>query len=776
MEDDSGINIREILFKYILRYWYLYVLGLVISLTMAKLYLRYTPKKYEVKTTILIKDDKNSGALTQENLLKDLGLDAGESNIENEIAILKSKSLMVEVVKRQNLNVSTKLIGRVSESDLYTGSPIKIEPLDSAGFVKPGILTINILDSQRFQLNQASGDPITYSFGLPVATSIGQVIITRKEGVEKPPLPLEINISGIYATASTLSGRVVVQRAIKMSDVLEILIKDEVAQRGADIINNLVEVYREAAIEDKNVVSKNTLRFIEERISLLTAELSGVEIDVEAFKRNNQIFLDNPDDPTILLENVGGTEKELNTEIVRLNITETIEDYLKKNLNQFELLPANLATENELQNQINIYNERVLYRERLLRSGKENNPVILQLNEELKSYQGNILLSIQEVKRKISTGIENIQVNLKKLQGRIGTLPRKQREFLEMARQQHIKENLYLYLLEKREETALSLAMTTSNSRLIDPAVANKAPVEPQSRMIWLMALSLGLVIPAGLVYLITALRNTIQSEADIKELTSIPIFGTIGFSKRKEPVVVKANSRSAIAEMFRMLRTNLQYARVGEASQTIVLTSHVSGEGKSFITLNLGISMALAGYKTVIIGLDLRKPKLSKYLDFDIDAKGISQYLVGAVTKEEIIHPVQIQEKLSFIPSGPIPPNPGELLQSEKLQQLLTELSKKFDYILIDSPPVGLVSDAMVLNQYASRTIFVVHYAVTRRDFLKTLEEEYQQGKLQRPAIVFNGVKASANYGYGNKYGYGYGYGYYEEDGKGAKNKKIKS
>jgi capsular exopolysaccharide synthesis family protein len=227
---------------------------------------------------------------------------------------------------------------------------------------------------------------------------------------------------------------------------------------------------------------------------------------------------------------------------------------------------------------------------------------------------------------------------------------------------------------------------------------------------------------------------------------------------------------------MFRMLRTNLQYARVGEASQTIVLTSHVSGEGKSFITLNLGISMALAGYKTVIIGLDLRKPKLSKYLDFDIDAKGISQYLVGAVTKEEIIHPVQIQEKLSFIPSGPIPPNPGELLQSEKLQQLLTELSKKFDYILIDSPPVGLVSDAMVLNQYASRTIFVVHYAVTRRDFLKTLEEEYQQGKLQRPAIVFNGVKASANYGYGNKYGYGYGYGYYEEDGKGAKNKKIKS
>lgn len=772
-EEKQTFNFRELLFKYVLRYWYFYIIGLVICLMLGKLYLKATPAQYAVKASLLIKDTESSNALSEASVLTDLGLGGGNSNMDNEISILKSKSLMSEVVIRLRLNISSKVIGRISESEIYKNAPFTIEPLDSSGFSGKGRFEIKMLDNQKFQLTEGNKDPITYSFGLPVQTALGQILVNRNEEIPMHNLPIEVTVSEIYATATRFSNKLEIKKTAPYSDVLDINFRDEEAQRAADIVNTLIEVYQEAAIEDKNLVSKNTLKFIEERLDLITGELSGVESLVESFKEKNQTLLDNPENPTILLGGIKDYEKELNQELVRLTIVETIENYLKSNLNSYELLPANLANSAELQVAINTYNEKVLQHERLLRSAGENNPTLQQLRKELKEYQQSILKSIQKAKQDVNTGITNIQANLRQFEGRIGTLPRKQREFLEISRQQHIKENLFLYLLEKREETALSLAMTTSNSRLIDAARASRSPVEPVANTIWLAVVLLGLILPAIVIFIINMLKNTIETEKDIKDLTTIPFFGAIGENKTESQLVVKANSRSALAEMFRMLRTNLQYGKVGEGSQTILLTSNVSGEGKSFLTLNLGISMALANYKTVIVGLDLRKPKLSKYLEFDENAKGVSQFLIGANTLDEVTYQLNLQENLYFVPSGPVPPNPGELLQSEKLRELLTGLSATFDYILIDSPPIGLVSDAMVLNQYASRTLFVVRYGVTRRDFLKMLENEYQQGKLRKPAIIFNGVKTNKGYGNSYGYGYGYGYGYYDEDEKKTKGKK---
>ncbi|MCB0572318.1 MAG: polysaccharide biosynthesis tyrosine autokinase, partial [Phaeodactylibacter sp.] len=699
--EDKPFDLRAFFNKYILRYWWLYALGLLLGGAGAWLYLRYAIPQYQVKCTLLIKDPATSGEVASEQLLlQELGMSGANKNIQNEIPILKSRTLMEETVRRLGLDVTTTAIGRVRNSVQYHRSPVGVERLDSLSKAYRGKVLIQPLDNQRFHL--ANGDSSTvYAFGAPVnLKNKGSFIFHRNPDV-KFLTPLQFSFRELADVAQGFAGKLNIKVVGEWSSVLELSMRDEVAERASDILNTLVDVYNEAAIEDKNRVGRNTLDFINERLVLLTDELETVEKGVEDYKRRNNIATASDESASRLLEEISGVGQQLSELEVQQSISRYLSEFLSANRGQYALIPANLTLDaGGLNEQINAYNEKVLERDRLLRTAGKENPLLRTLEQEILAIESNLLAAVADLQRSQAASASLMRERLGGFRGQASTIPRKERELLEIVRQARIKENLYLYLLEKREETALSLAVAVPNSRLIDNARPTSKPVEPQENLIRLAGLLLGLMLPAGFVAIKELLRDTVHSEEDIRSQTSIPLFGSIGFSKAGKQLVVTQGSRSAIAEMFRLLRTNLQFARSGKGCQTVLITSGISGEGKSFITLNLGMSLALSNYRTLIVGLDLRKPKLHRYLDMQGVSPGISQYLIGETNAADIVHATPLHPNLSFIPSGPIPPNPAELIQTERMQELMDILQQEFDYIILDSPPLGLVSDALLLNR----------------------------------------------------------------------------
>ncbi|NUO00528.1 MAG: polysaccharide biosynthesis tyrosine autokinase, partial [Saprospiraceae bacterium] len=742
--EEKPFDLRAFLFKYILSYWWLYGIGLMLGMTGAWLYLRYSTPQYLTKSTILIKDPATSGEVGSEDLLlQELGLSSASKNIQNEVQILKSRTLMLEVVRRLGLDVAYINKGRVRNSEAYKSSPVVLEKIDSlseAPFL--GSILLEPLDDNRFRIVEGDSSQI-YAYNLPVAR-YGNVFVIRKTDFPFKG-PVQVSFPDLEGIAQGYANSIDIKPVAEWSSVLELSLKDRVPEKAADILNTLIEVYNAAAIEDKNKISANTLDFIGERLALLTGELEVVEKDVEDYKRENEIVSQNAGDGTRLVDEINAYEREKSDIEIRRSIIGYVKEYLRNSKGSFELLPANLSLPNAALNvQIEKYNALLLERERLQRSAGDQHPDLNRQTAIILSTRENILSSVEQLEQETETSIKNLASRSGQFRGQVRSLPRKERELLEITRQQRIKENLYLYLLEKREETALSLAVTTPNSRLIDAAKSNYSPVEPKSQLIYTLAFVLGLGLPAGFILLRDLLNDTLQNEDDLKALSSAPVFGTIGFSKSKEHLVVKPNSRSAVSEMFRLLRTNLEFGRTREGCQAYLITSGVSGEGKSFITLNLGMSMALSNKKTVVIGLDMRKPKLGRYLGREgFAGKGLSQYLIGEATEAEIIQESGVHPSLWHISSGPIPPNPAELIQSDRMPRLFEYLRANFDYLIIDSPPLGLVSDALMLSPMADRTLFVVRQGQTKKALLRRLEELHQEGKVHHAALIFNGIKA---------------------------------
>lgn len=756
---DQSYNLRQLISQYVLRYWYGYLLGLFIAGVGAFLYLRYATPKYLVRATILIKDPNVSGELDSESmLLGDLGLGRPSRNILNEMQVLRSPSLMLEVVKELGLDVTYISVGRVRSSEAYLRTPVFLEKKDSLAHVSRGMIKIEPVDAKRFRLIDKDSIQIL-AYNLPAVTSKGVFVFRRNPDVLKFESPLRIFLLDAENVARAYSAGIGTKRLADFSSVLEVTLKDPNEEKARDIVNTLLSAYNKASINDKNVVSANTLRFIEERLSLLSGELANVERDIEAYKSANTIASTGNDEAARLYTELSNAERRQNELELQRGVVRYVSDYFAQRRNRYELLPANLSLPNpELNRQIDLYNQLLLQREKLLRTASEQHPSVAPLETQIADRFQNILEGIRQLELELNSSIATLQTNMTRYRTGISGLPRKERELLEIIRQQRIKETLYLYLLEKREETALSMAISTPIGRIVDPVYLSKKPVEPNRNLVYALAFLLGVVLPVGLAALLEAIRDTVDSEEEIKQLTSIPIFGVIGHYPNKTYLAVRPYSRSATAEMFRLLRTNLLFARQGNGGQVILVSSAVSGEGKSFVTLNLGMTLAIGEQPVVIAGFDLRKPKLDKYVGQEMLQPGLSQYLAGHCAIDEIIHPSALHPRLWLIPSGPIPPNPAELLQGERLDQLLAYLRERFTYTLLDSPPFGLVSDARLLTQHCDRTFFVVRQGMTKRAFLRRIEEEIQSGQLLMPAIIFNGVKSKHG-----GYGYGYGYGYYE-------------
>ncbi len=763
------VDFQKILSR-MLSYWWLFLLCFGIALGCANLYLRYANAEYSARAILLIKDAGRSGNISTQDILSANDALSGGKAMDNEIQILKSLTLMEKVIERLNLQVQYFRIGNFKETEIYKESPFL---LDSFQLVYQGnfgtTFFLELSDYNSFLLKRNEEDiGKQYFYGVPFENEVGRFTINLNPERAIVKGQYRLTIGTIESVATSYKFRVMVQRIgdHTTSSVLDLSLLDPVAEKASDVLNTLIDVYNEEEIKDENKVLDNTLDFIDNRVGDLVNELDSVEGGIQRFKSKNEIISENASSSMdYTLTEIRGSLKQISSYEIQKNLLQSLENFLMQDNFETELIPANLIAENPvLSGLVNQHNDLVIRNKQMASTASKKNPSRIVLEDQITDTRGLILQTIQNQKRDIQIPIQKIEENIRDLKRSMSSIPGIEKRLLEKVRTQEVKEKLFLYLLQKREETALSEAVTTAKTRTIDRARISKFPVYPKPKLIMMMSGVLGLIFPFLIVLIIGLFETKIDSEEMIKQLSSIPILGRIAFKKGDENIVVKHGSRSAVNEMFRLLRTNLNFVNHGKSKQIIMMTSSISGEGKTFIALNLGITLSLSGKKVILLGMDLRKPKLASYMGVP-QGKGITNYLVGQNGVDEIIQPFQDHPNLSYITSGPTPPNPAELILSDKMQELLKELSEKYDYILIDTPPIGLVSDALLLREYVDNILVVVRHKFTRKMMVRNLENMYQNGELKKTSLIFNGVKQGGKYyGYGGYY-YGKNQGYYVDE-----------
>ncbi|MEL6864729.1 MAG: polysaccharide biosynthesis tyrosine autokinase, partial [Bacteroidota bacterium] len=754
------LDFQKLLGK-MLSYWWLFLLSIAIAIASGNLYLRYSTFMYSARAILLIKDAGKSGKISEQNiLLTDDGLTTGGKAMDNEIQILKSLTLMEKVVERLNLHVAYFRQGTVIESELYLNTPFLLDSFELYGesdFGATFYMELSDYETFLFKENPDDEEHVQCYFGVPFQTNSGRFLINLnpKRAIVKGSYRLSVFPK--EAAAFQYKSDLNVQRIgdHSSSSVLELSIVDPVSEKARDILNTLIDIYNEEEVKDENKVLRNTLEFIDKRVLRLVSELDSVEGGIQRYKSANSIISDNASTSmSYTLGEIRSAVQQISDFDIQKKLLESLEQFLTKDQNKFDLIPTNLIAENPvLAGLVTQYNNLVLRNNQISITASSENPVRKNLEEQIIDIRGLILETIRNLKNDLQIPIAKIEDNIQELRQSMGVIPGIEKRLIEQMRTQAVKEKLFLFLLQKREETALSEAVTTAKTRTIDHARNAKFPVYPRRKLIWLFSAVLGVLVPFLLILVMGLFETKIDTEDSVKQITTIPILGRIAQNKGKEHIIVKQGSRSAINEMFRLLRTNLNFINHSKPQQTIMVTSSVSGEGKTFIALNLGVTLALSGKKVVLLGLDLRKPKMRTYLEAG-EGDGITNYLVGQSPLDDLIQVYPHQKNLHFVTCGTVPPNPAELILSDRMQQLLKELQERYDYILIDTPPIGLVSDALLLRQSVDNILIVVRHKFTQKGMVRHLENMYQDGELNKATLILNGVKNGKSY-------YGYG-GYY--------------
>jgi tyrosine-protein kinase Etk/Wzc len=763
-EDESAIDIRKIL-RLCKKYWYGILLSVVIAGGFAFAYMRYTAPAYQTTLRLLIKDGNSTGQYSETEILNELGLRPAAKNYENEILILRSAPLMAQIAESLHLQFDYWMKGRLRITNLYLNSPIEVAEWEPAtqDFIP---FTLEVQDKGDNAYDATMGETIFRGeYGKTTMLSNGQIMLTRIPSRNSAEgRSIFIKIKSVEDVARDLSLRVDATLTNRFTTILLISLVDPVPQRAEDILNVLARVYSEMEIRDRNQIYEKTLQFIDERLQLLAGDLTGGE---SAFQAETTPL------PSLSLDTKSGVIQaevmQNNKELVEWETQSQILDALEQSLfaqpDSFGFIPTNIISTNAaLNSMINRLNELQLEHGKLASTLGPNHPNLQMLEKQLKNMRSNILGNIAILKKELEAKRNSIDNRRRSIRQTITSIPQNEIEISDVTLQQKIKQNLYLFLLQKKEETALKLAATVSSRVVVEDAYSDKSIVKPNELIVYRNALAAGLALPMLLLIIIGIARDRIEQVEDIKKITKVPITGSILQGKKRLRMVIKEKSRSAMAELFRLLRTNLHFVSPDTKNQVFLFTSIMPGEGKTFICLNLAITMAMAKKKTIILELDLRKPKLAEYIGLKESVlKGLTQYLADAATTvEEIIQPSELHPNLYLISSGPIPPDPGELILSDRLKELLKTLRSQFDIILIDSSPVGLVADTFLLKHLVDTTIFITRQNVTRKGHVKMIDEIFRHEKLPRPQIVFNGVKYE-----NNTYGYGYASknGYYHAD-----------
>ena len=766
---EEEIDLREEFDKYF-RYWPWFILGVGICVISAFIYLHFTTPVYNTTASIIIKDDEGKSPSSEMAAFADLGLlsGMGTSSIENEIGILNSRRLMENVVKALNINIQYYKSGKFRTSELYQNSPYLVQVLqldekllEERQKEAPAIYEIEdgkLIDTETEK-------SYNFNLGQPIDLPFATIVVNKDHdfvSADGDDSSILVEFSTVEQTVASYKGQVQVNLTDQNSSLLDISLKDPVRQKAQDIIDQLILEYNKEAIADKNLVARNTAKFIDERLSIINEELDSVETGKEKFKKNNQLT-DIKAESELIIENASDYNKKQQEVGTQLELANSMIDYLNSDTSS-DLLPANLGIqENGVNQQIQNYNTLVLERNRVLSGSTAKNPVVIRLNSQIAQLKQNVLSSLERMRSNLRISMEDLDRQAAAIGSRITSVPSKERQFRGIERQQSIKESLYLFLLQKREENSLSLAVTAPKAKIVDRAYSSNAPVSPKSRIILLAALILGILIPFLIIYVRNLFNNKVHSQKDMEKASkTIPIVGEIPQITKRENELIGRHDRSVLSEAFRILHTNLQYLLVNtslkKGGNILFVTSTVKGEGKTFTAFNLALTLANSDKKVLIMGADLRNPQLQRYEVDSRNSRGISDYLVDKnLQLAELVRSSELHSNLFLLPSGSVPPNPSELWRTQRGQELFEHLREEFDYVVVDTAPVMLVTDTFLINKYADLTLYVVRAGYTEKKLLEFARDAKNDGKLHDVSFVLNDVKL-ANFGYGNKYGYAYG------------------
>ena len=794
-QEEEGLNLMDLLHQ-CLQKWRWFVVSVVVVMGLAFFYLLRTPSVFSRSATVLIKDDKQGGGISSEmDAFSDMGLFKSSSNVDNEIIAFKSPALMTEVVKRLQLEMNYFTPGMFHNRVAYGKSlPVVVTMLDfsdenSAGFelqvAADSTVTLSEMTlMEKGEEVELDDEKITGRLLDTLTTPLGKLIISPAAAfVPGEEYNLVVSRSSLYGAVMSYTKRLSVMLADKKATAINLVFQDNSIARADDVLDMLITIYNENWVKDKNQIAVSTSLFINERLRVIERELGSVDKNISKYRSEN-LLVDEKAASTLYLNESSKLSAEMLDVNNQLYMTQYIKQYLVDAKNRNQLLPANSVIENgNVGQQITEYNSKMLQRNNLVANSSEQNPLVIDMDQALVAMRQSIISSLDNQVVILNEQLRSLQKTADQNTSRIAASPTQAKYLLSVERQQKVKEALYLFLLQKREENELSQAFTAYNTRIITPPHGSRIPVEPKRNIVLLAALMLGLAIPVGIIYLLEMVNTKVRGRKDL-EGTPVPFVGEIpqvGESKRKCPfrktsrqdeqpvVVVKQGSRSIVNEAFRVMRTNLEFMRQKDKKcEVIIITSFNPGSGKSFLVTNLSISLALKGKRILCIDGDLRRGSASAYIGSP--KIGLSDYLSGRVNKlEEIIYPFPEQKFLDVIPMGTMPPNPTELLFSERLGQLIETCKERYDYIFIDCPPIELVADTQILSQYADRSLFVVRAGLLERSMLPELKKLYNEKKYPNMALILNGtVSAGGRYGY--KYGYHYGYGnksYYSSDDK---------
>ena len=792
---EENIDVKELLFKYLI-HWPWFVGAVIACLIAAWVYLYMSTPVYNISATVLIKDDKKGGSAGMLSGLESLGLDgmiSSSQNIDNEIEVLHSKTIAKEVVENLGLYISYMDEDEFPSRNMYKTSPVQVSltPQEADLLEKPMIVEMALQPQGSMDVNVKIGDDEyqkhfeklpavfptdrgTLAFFL-TSDSISSSKRTLEEttGSEKITRNITATINNPLAVAKAYCKNMTIEPTSKTTSVAVISLKNSNVQRGKDFINKLLEMYNINTNNDKNEVAQKTAEFINERIGIISKELGSTEKDLESFKRGAGIT-DLTSDAQIALTGSAEYEKKRVENQTQINLLQDLQKYMQNE--GYEVLPSNIGLQDlNLAAAINRYNEVLVERKRLLRTSTENNPTIINLDTSIGAMKENVQVSLDRVLRGLFITKADLDREASRYSRRISEAPGQEREFVSIARQQEIKAGLYLMLLQKREENAITLAATANNAKIIDDAIADDAPVSPKGKMIYLIALVLGVGIPVGVIYLLELTKFKIEGRSDVEKLTCVPIVGDIPLTDEKQgAIAVFENHNNLMSETFRNIRTNLQFMLEND-KKVILVTSTVSGEGKSFISANLAISLSLLGKKVVIVGLDIRKPGLNKVFNIPRKEVGITQYLANPEKNlMDLVQLSDVSKNLYILPGGTVPPNPTELLARDGLDKAIETLKKNFDYVILDTAPVGMVTDTLLIGRVADLSVYVCRADYTHKNEYTLINELAEKDKLPSLCTVINGLdlkkrkygyyygygKYGKYYGYGKRYGYGYGYG----------------
>lgn len=786
-EETSGFDYKAFFFK-LLMYWPWIVGCVAVFLIGAFFYLKTLTPLYTVSSSVLIKDN-NGKTGGNEASLADLGfVTSSTQNFDNELEILQSRTLLKKVVTSLDLYINYSLPERFRDTELYKQSPVKVwvtpEEAERMGYAEIEMQFLNGKLHTATVLHQGEEwkkeiDSLPAVFSTPVGVFTFSAADSTWRQSEPAPELIQATVLSPNAAAASFRNRLTVAASNKSTTIALLSLTDSEVTRGTDFLNKLVDLYNEEGNNDKNEVAAKTADFINERIHLINEELGTTESQLASFKQRAGV-VDVTADATQAAGEQANYERAYAENEVQISLVQHLKNHILNETSQYEVIPANIGLNNsDLNTVVQNYNQMLIERKRLLRTSHEDNPAVQSLNASIEVMRNSVMGALQTAEKGLLINRQALEAQTRKFAGKVSDAPVQEKEYLSMSRQQEIQANLYLMLLQKREENNITLASTANNARVIDEPLAG-GQIFPTPSQTYMIAFILGLALPIGVIFVWGLLQFKIQTRSDVEKITNLPIVGDIPLTNEaaNNAIVVHENRNELMEEVFRAVRTNIQYM-LTEGQKVILFTSTTSGEGKSFNAGNLACSFAFMGKKVVIVGLDIRKPGLNKVFHLSHKEAGISQYLADPEHTDlrNLCQVSTVSENLYILPGGTIPPNPTELVARKSLDTAIEILKRHFDYVILDTAPIGMVTDTQLVARVADLSVYVCRSNYTAKSEFKLINELKQDGKLPHPCILLNGIDMSkrttgsyygygkygkyGRYGYGKKYGYGYGYGY---------------